>query len=703
MSVFQYPVIVFLQSTNSLLYSSCGVREPRQMKTPHQKEPCKPKQKQEDKKLQVEYNCLQEEALTKLENIPPRRRYLKRKSLFPGTDGTQRKLQQDELIGYASTQSYSFWQTLGKTRCIGYDFKWKGKPLGYRSSMGRVYYESFVLNGTEIGVGNIVRFSESEAILKVVSAFQATKSFVGFWPDRKTRAEVQNRGIAYVELVPFYKKKDGNGFVLLASSKWNDDGTHVQGAPLQLFSDDGKKLLKVGHGNLSCEAVFTAELKKNVQKLPATQQLSQEQCELVKELDGLNLALKFALKAWPVYMEVKFKILYTTERRFKLGKHEALTAFQSDDSDEFNNASQLMSITTSTYWSDVTESAGLITSISLERSKSLPQPMVMYDGGPLLCLPSAPNLELHDNFSNLDPLLDNCVNCDSSLSDLIAHFRKEVKLRTRQTRLEECFETAILPGKKRGGRIGKVAKSLNITHYKSKLQQLACQQAASLDDMRDVVTIAPCGSGKSLVFVMAALLHGGVNIVVQPLNAIIMSQMKDLSVHNNVLNIEQLFNEVDAKREHKPRAGDRLQILLNEYQGRQLSEKPFIIFTTPELLESRLSQLEQFSELGLLKNITIDEVDEIEISQTNSRRAYTKLLGKLREHCPSTKFIFLSATVSAVGLVDLLPVAISSNQHPSIQQKPMLFLHDRALADSLSFEVERKCDNEQVKIHLHVL
>jgi superfamily II DNA helicase RecQ len=203
--------------------------------------------------------------------------------------------------------------------------------------------------------------------------------------------------------------------------------------------------------------------------------------------------------------------------------------------------------------------------------------------------------------------------------------------------------------------------------------------------------IAPCGYGKSLVFVFSALQRKGVHIVVEPLNAIIKSQLRDLSSFAQVIHIEQLLNEEDAKCQRSHRASDRLQEILNDIKTNRLG-KPVLLFTTPELIATCMPQLEALSMVMSLKNITIDEVDMIQQSHASFRGVYTEILGNLRGHCQGTKFVFLSATVTATGLAGLLRPTASIHD-----EKPVLYLNDRALADSLSFEVERKSDDEQVR------
>lgn len=121
--------------------------------------------------------------------------------------------------------------------------------------------------------------------------------------------------------------------------------------------------------------------------------------------------------------------------------------------------------------------------------------------------------------------------------------------------------------------------------------------------------------------------------------------------------------------------------------------KPLLIFSTPELIESKMRQLEVLAHDGVIATITIDEVDMIE--RSHGRQVYTSLLPKLREHCEGAKFIFLSGTITVGGLVSLLPPNLIDRTIPQ-DEKTALFIHDRALPDCLSFHVERKINEEQV-------
>jgi hypothetical protein len=87
------------------------------------------------------------------------------------------------------------WQTLGSIhKPTGCHFEW-GEYIGFRSEIGRAYHDSFTLEGEKWHVGEFVWIKEgtfNEELFRIVSAFQAMKSFVGKWvnPDD----ELQKRG-----------------------------------------------------------------------------------------------------------------------------------------------------------------------------------------------------------------------------------------------------------------------------------------------------------------------------------------------------------------------------------------------------------------------------------------------------------------------------------------------------------------------------
>jgi hypothetical protein len=126
-----------------------------------------------------------------------------------------------------------------------------------------------------------------------------------------------------------------------------------------------------------------------------------------------------------------------------------------------------------------------------------------------------------------------------------------------------------------------------------------------------------------------------------------------------------------------------------------------IIFASAELIELRLPQLKALAEEGCLSSITVDEMDMIDRSHAGGHGVYTNLTEQLRQQCKGVKFIFLSGTITTRGLVSLLPT-ISIAQDTSDAEKPLVAMHERALADSLSFRVERKVNDDQVCLEIEL-
>lgn len=131
-------------------------------------------------------------------------------------------------------------------------------------------------------------------------------------------------------MAEFERDRIDNRCYLLRSSEWNPD--HVEGAPTALFGSNGNPI------NLKCITVIACSEKFWVRQI-IKEKLTDVQREIVTTSDPDVLASRFALCVWPDKVDVKFKILYANERDFKLDADEAMTGFESDDSDEFDELS----------------------------------------------------------------------------------------------------------------------------------------------------------------------------------------------------------------------------------------------------------------------------------------------------------------------------------------------------------------------------
>jgi hypothetical protein len=134
-----------------------------------------------------------------LPHPPPTRRYRDRKDL----------LSRDSLVECAGDldgieRQADFWDTLGRVRNKRVSFSWTSSDkqavsLGYRKSLGRVYYDSFTLRCHTFRVGDFVwKMDDGEkGLFRIVSAFQATRSFMGFWDKKWEQELVQKRGMCF--------------------------------------------------------------------------------------------------------------------------------------------------------------------------------------------------------------------------------------------------------------------------------------------------------------------------------------------------------------------------------------------------------------------------------------------------------------------------------------------------------------------------
>lgn len=186
---------------------------------------------------------------------------------------------------------------------------------------------------------------------------------------------------------------------------------------------------------------------------------------------------------------------------------------------------------------------------------------------------------------------------------------------------------------------------------------------------RDVFAILPTGAGKSLIYQLAAVVDGGLTLVVTPLISLSTDQLRSLrlrNIHAESLDsttskeqVKRIFKNVlsangdvqGSKQPRKKRRGGR---------GKQPKHKAspsswirddmstVVLFVTPEMIAKSkrlVSRLEVMHEAGHLSRICIDEAHCCSSWGHDFRPDYRKL-GILRRQCPSTPIIALSATCS---------------------------------------------------------
>jgi len=121
----------------------------------------------------------------------------------------------------------------------------------------------------------------------------------------------------------------------------------------------------------------------------------------------------------------------------------------------------------------------------------------------------------------------------------------------------------------------------------------------------DIMCVTPCGLGKSLCFVLPAILQGGITMVIGPLKTWGDNIVTLLSGNKNY-DVVALLNSEDAHRTNA---------LLGERESNSFSGKPLIFIVVAELVNNKdnLGHLQVLATKGVLKRIVVDEFDFIEV------------------------------------------------------------------------------------------
>ena len=172
--------------------------------------------------------------------VPCRRMtYLHQKSLFQPSSGIRVSSTSAADAGENSSEKDAvlpYWDTLGSCRLDPSQFECppQGRGiLGFDKEMGRVYYSSFIFHGQKVNVGDYFVRTQYDAddLIRVVGAFQATRSFVGDWVADanwgavSNQQEIQKRGhpyLLFLSLIPSKSKQRKGGSS--ASSKGSGGG-----------------------------------------------------------------------------------------------------------------------------------------------------------------------------------------------------------------------------------------------------------------------------------------------------------------------------------------------------------------------------------------------------------------------------------------------------------------------------------------------
>ena len=157
----------------------------------------------------------------------------------------------------------------------------------------------------------------------------------------------------------------------------------------------------------------------------------------------------------------------------------------------------------------------------------------------------------------------------------------------------------------------------------------------------DTIGIMPTGGGKSLCYQLCAFLQPGITIIVVPIIALMHDQRRGLNARYidrcTSISSEQTGAEKD-------------QILKDMTAG-----KYQFIFISPERFQNAKFR-KQIATVNQTRNIALSVIDEVHCLSEwghNFRVSYLQLVHSLREYCPASTLVGLTATASNAVLTDL--------------------------------------------------
>jgi len=159
----------------------------------------------------------------------------------------------------------------------------------------------------------------------------------------------------------------------------------------------------------------------------------------------------------------------------------------------------------------------------------------------------------------------------------------------------------------------------------------------------DTFVLMPTGGGKSLCYMLPAVVKGGVTVVVSPLVSLI---------HDQVSKLKGLGIKADHLTGEDRERHDKLYTLLRG----NTDNKPTLLYVTPERLAASAQCLDVLSSLyhrKLLTRFVIDEAHCVSQWGHDFRPDYQKL-HQLREKFPGVPFMALTATATPRVRTDIL-------------------------------------------------
>ncbi|WMJ22923.1 RecQ family ATP-dependent DNA helicase [Paludicola sp. MB14-C6] len=169
------------------------------------------------------------------------------------------------------------------------------------------------------------------------------------------------------------------------------------------------------------------------------------------------------------------------------------------------------------------------------------------------------------------------------------------------------------------------------------------QEAIIVNALRknDTIGILPTGSGKSLCYQFVSLLQPCISFAVCPILSLIYDQKDNLDdVH--IDRTSYISSDLDAKQKD--------QIMMNYAQG-----KYQIIWISPERFQVQKFR-DSLREINYSKNFGYAVIDEVHCMSEwghDFRTSYLNLVKTIKEYCPATILLGLTATASQFVLKDI--------------------------------------------------